>query len=200
MLAAALACAAVLAGCDQAPAEPARPDASAPSAREASPPVRPSTSSAPPVYQPVRDPCAVVDHQLLSSTLGARGNDVVPPKTSTALQLVQSWCSPTYGPLTDRTLVGVEFEVVSTGSLSDMFTGIRAAIQNDDPTTDIPVLGESAYSYVDPQTGPHVAVLDGNLSVTMRAKSISGNPRPDSTFISLMTEAIQRMLTTLPRR
>ena len=88
----------------------------------------------------------------------------------------------------------------STGSLADMFTGIRAAIQHDEPTTDIPGLGENAYSYVDPQTGPHVAAPDGNLSVTVRAKSISGNPLPDNTLISLMTEAIQRMLPTLPRR
>jgi hypothetical protein len=200
VLAAVLACAGVLAGCHQAPAHPARPDASASSAGEASPSARASTNSASPVYKPVRDPCTVVDHQLLSTTLGARGKDAVPPRATTVFQLADSSCNPTYGSSADRTLVGVDFEVASTAGLSDMFTGIRAAIQHDEPTTDIPGLGENAYSYVDPQTGPHVSALDGNLSVTMRVKSIAGNPRPDSTLISLMTEAIQRMLPTLPRQ
>jgi len=118
LLAAALACATVLAGCNQVPAKPARPDASASTALEASPSARASVSSAPPVYKPVRDPCALVGHQLLSSTLGARGTDVVPPRASTVLQLAQSWCNPTYGSSADRTLVSVEFEVVSTGSVS----------------------------------------------------------------------------------
>jgi len=200
LLAAALACTAALAGCHQAPAKPARPDASDSTTPEASRAARASTDSAAPVYKPVRDPCTVIDHQLLISTLGARSTDAVPPRVSTALQLTQSWCNPTYGSSADRTLVSVEFEVVSTGSVSGMFTRIRAAIQHEEPTTDIPGLGESAYSHLDPQTGPHVAALDGNLTVTMRTKSISGNERPDSTLISLMTQAIQRILPTLPRR
>src|SRR5690242_14248428 len=105
LLTAALISAGLLSGCRPAPAKPTHPDASASAAREANPSAPASTSSAPPVYKPVRDPCTVIDHQLLSSTFGPRGADAVPPRTSTIGPLAHSWCNPTYGSATDRTLV-----------------------------------------------------------------------------------------------
>ena len=54
------------------------------------------------------------------------------------------------------------------GSPKLTYEGLRKAVEKDNVTTDVPGLGEGAYTYLDADTGPNVVVYDGNLYLSLQ--------------------------------
>ena len=67
----------------------------------------------------------------------------------------------------------VEIETFSGVSASDQYHGLRTAQEESIPVTDVPGLGQGAYTRIDPQTGPHLTVYDGNLYLEIAALGVT---------------------------
>lgn len=77
-------------------------------------------------------------------------------------------CERQYGKPGARIPVLIEIEVTQVGSMDRAYDGLRRAGQRSgDVQTDVPGLGQGAYSWSDELTGPHLATYDGNLYLTL---------------------------------
>ena len=122
----------------------------------------PSTTA---VYKPPANPCDVVDYASLSAVLGPV-SPATSPRTTRGGVVTTAMCRPVFGKPGARIPVTIEVQIVDEGgSTADFYAGMRG-VQRD-PLTDVPGLGQAAYTYTDPATGPHLATYDGNLYLTI---------------------------------
>lgn len=150
----------VLSGCG-GPDKPAPDPAAAPATAASAAGVSGGTYKAP------DDLCKIIDDQALTVRFGPLLDaEKGPGRTGSGLTIVR--CERQYGKTGARVGVLVEASVSDTASMQSQFDGLRKAGQaGGDKQTDVPGLGQGAYSYTDPLTGPHLAVYDGNLYLTV---------------------------------
>jgi hypothetical protein len=165
-VAVATACCLLVAACgtpDRPAAMPTASPSSTPSS--ASPSTATSTGAAPAVYKATAAPCDAVDYDSLSAVLGPV-SQAKSPRTTRGGVVTTAMCQPVFGKPGTRIPAIIEIQIVDDGgSTADFYAGMRGAQR--EPLTDIPGLGQAAYTYTDPATGPHLATYDGNLYLTI---------------------------------
>jgi hypothetical protein len=127
-------------------------------------------------YKAPDDLCKIIDDQALTKLFGPLLDaEKGPGRTGSGLSIVR--CEREYGKTGARVGVLVEANVSDTTSMQSQFDGLRKAGEaGGDKQTEVPGLGQGAYSYTDPLTGPHLAVYDGNLYLTIAvlSKDVTG--------------------------
>ena len=147
------------AGCgSEDAASPAAAGSAAPAPSSAAP-----AGGAPGVYKTVSKPCASLDLTTVQAFAG-KPKEVRPDKPYESAISQMSHCSVAF----KEYLLQGEINFYKTGSAQTMYDGLRKATEKDTVTTDVPGLGEGAYTYLDSGTGPHVVAYDGNLYLSVQ--------------------------------
>ncbi|WP_203816923.1 hypothetical protein [Paractinoplanes ferrugineus] len=143
-------------------------------------------------YRAPDDLCKIIDDQALTAKFGPLIDaEKGPGRTGSGLSITR--CEREYGKTGARVGVLVEANVSDTSSMQSQFDGLKkAGDSGGDKQTDVPGLGQGAYSYDDPLTGPHLAVYDGNLYLTIAVLSKSG-PAVDDALISTAKGTMARL-------
>jgi hypothetical protein len=118
-------------------------------------------------YHAVAKPCDVTVWDPLENLLGPVVTGDARQHSTAAGPATTMSCSVRLGGIGQRGVATLQATVVNDSSAIGIYNGIRHAIQSDTQTSGLPNLGQEAYSYVDPVTGPHVTTYDGNLHLTV---------------------------------
>lgn len=147
------------------------------------------------IYKAPAKPCDVVDYASLSAVLGPV-SQAKAPRTTRGGVVTTSMCSPVFGNPGRRIPVTIEIQIIDEGgSTADFYTGMRGA--QSTPLTDIPGLGQAAYTYTDPITGPHLATYDGNLYLTIAVLTGVSTDAPPPGIDQAMIASAQTTMTAL---
>ena len=154
-----------------------------------------------PVYQATTTPCELLDHQLLIRTFGPDSGDVTPPQYTRNKILTTMACSRSYGRRdTGTTVVTFRVELADPAAIEAQYRGLRGVQQKRTPLTDAPGLGQAAYTYIDQDTGPHLALYDGNAHLTINAATAAGLGTSPAQTVPVMTQTAQHVLAGLSTR
>ena len=183
-----------IAACHNPPDTPTAP----PNATTASPPPTsaPSTSATPNTYKAVTKPCDVVDFRPLETVLGKVAGDPLPQKPTATGLITFMTCSRRLGPATAATTVLVEMDTFQGVSAQAQYHGLRAVQERSMPVTEVPGLGQGAYTRIDPETGPHLTVYDGNLYLEIAALGATTSTTQTGLF-EAMTQTSRQILASL---
>jgi hypothetical protein len=123
----------------------------------------PPTAVTPNTYKAVKRPCDVVDFGPLEAVLGKATGDLLPEKSTSTGLISSMTCSRRLRSATGAATVLVQMDVFNRTSAEGQYHGLRKVRAQSMPITDVPGLGQSAYTRIDPDIGPHLTVYDGNL-------------------------------------
>ena len=114
----------------------------------------------------------------------------------TSGQLIEtSICSVTLQAGQSVVFVQVRAEVYLSGTAEAPYERLREAQRIDTEVTDVAGLGQGAYQFTSPRTGPHLVMYDGNLHLTVWGDSI-----PQGEDATDVRDVLPRIATaTLPR-
>lgn len=144
-------------------------------------------------YKVPAKPCDAIDAGALKTLAGAPVSKQ-PGKTSTNSVLSMTNCSVTF----KAHLLQAEIDFVDPAGVLSQYQGLRKAQEASAKTTDISGIGQGAYSYVDPATGPNVVAYDGNLYLSFNLGSISlGGKQPGPEAIAPLTEITKATIANL---
>ena len=152
-----------------------------------------------PVYQATTTPCELLDHQLLIGTFGPDSGDVTPPQYTRNKILTTMACNRSYGHRdTGTTVVTVRVELADPAAVEAQYQGLRGVQQKRTSLTDVPGLGQAAYPSLDQDTGPPLALYDGNADLTSNAAATATGPgTPPAQTFPAMTQIAQHVLAEL---
>jgi hypothetical protein len=144
-------------------------------------------------YKIPAKPCDAIDATALKPLAG-RPVSKQPGKTSKNSVLSTTNCSVTF----KAHLLQAEIDFVDPAGVLSQYEGLRKAQEASAKTTDISGVGQGAYSYVDPATGPNVVTYDGNLYLSFNLGSISlGGGQPGAEAIAPLTEITKATMAKL---
>lgn len=129
----------------------------------------PTTDHRPVVYPAPTKGCDDVETAALDKTIGAVKHRLAHVNTATVLTSAN--CSLAYASF----VLNVEIDVAKDGSGEVMYRGLRGVHEKSGPVTDVAGVGSGAYSYTDPQTGPHLEAWDGNLYISAGLAPLGGD-------------------------
>lgn len=161
-----------------------------------SPTIAPSRSATPNNYKSAAKPCDAVDFRPLETVLGESTGDPLPEKATSAGPITFMTCSRRLGPATAAATVLIEIETFRGVSAEDQYHGLRTAREQSMPITDVPGLGQGAYTRIDPQTGPHLTVYDGNLYLEIAVLGATTSTNQAELFAA-MTQTSRQILASL---
>ena len=151
-----------------------------------------------PLYKPTNNPCDLVDHQLLAQLLGPDINDVTPPQYTRNKILTAMACHRSYSrPGAGATLVPVRIQLADPAAIEAQYQGLRRLIEGRTAVTDVPGLGQSAYTYLDKSIGPQLALYDGNAYLTIGATPIAEPAPPTPPTLQALIQVAQKVLARL---
>lgn len=156
----------------------------------------PSTSATPNTYKAVKKPCDVVDFGPLETVLGKATGDLLPQKSSSTGLITFMTCSRRLGPATAATTVLVEMDTFKGASAEAQYRGLRTVQERSLSITDVPGIGQGAYTRIDPETGPHLTVYDGNLYLEIAALGVTA-PTTRTQLFTAMTQTSRQILASL---
>jgi hypothetical protein len=159
---------------------------------------RQSSGEAPGTYKAVKKPCKDLDVSALERLLGPAKPNRDPllhmrVRNSAATAII---CAVDFGRPA-HSYVRLEINVFDDMSAEHQYEGLRGLLQ-EAPVTDVPGLGQGAYSYVHTETGPHVVSFDGNLHLTAAVSTVSGDARaPQRDVIAGLIEVSRELMRVL---
>jgi hypothetical protein len=150
-----------------------------------------NASARPPaVYKEVATPCAVVVTTALEQLVGPAGKKFQ-ERSKPSMQ-----CQLNVGAQAKAGLLDMDMTIAEFAEAQ--YHGLRGIEEKQSTVTDLPGLGQSAYSYVDTMTGPHVVVLDGNLYLTVRWVPLDrAMSLPEADVIKALTEVAGQTMSKL---
>jgi hypothetical protein len=164
------------------------------------PAVAPSSSAAAPAataaagtYKIPAKPCTAIDTTSLAALTGRPVREE-PGKTNKSSISSMTNCSVVFKAYA----LNAEIDFAEPDGTLIMYQGLRKAEEGGAKTTDIAGLGQGAYSYLDPATGPNVVAYDGNLYLSLNLGSISlGGGQPGAEAIGPLTETLKATMARL---
>jgi hypothetical protein len=120
-------------------------------------------------YKAVEKPCGVIDLPPLETVLGKDGGEIVPQSSRNLGPVTTMRCTRSLGTFESGGPVLVQIEIMKSMPAEVQYTGMRGVEKETMTLTDVPGLGQGAYTRIDPQTGPHLVVYDGNLYMVIAA-------------------------------
>ena len=153
------------------------------------------------VYQATTRPCELLDHELLTRTFGPDSGDVTAPHYTHNTIVTTMACNRSYGRRdTSATLVNVRVELADPAAIETQYRGLRGAQQKRNPLTDVPGLGQAAYTYNDRDTGAQLILYDANVYLTINAITVAGSGTLPALTLPVMTQTARHMLAELSTR
>jgi hypothetical protein len=168
-------------------------------ADDASPPAGPSAAATPPPspsvaapanYKPLDKACDGVDPTAIKPVLGTekdRTDDVTTKGAVTAMR-----CSITY----TTALLIAQIDLATPEYTEEMYQGLRKVQESSGSVTEVPGVGQGAYTYTDPATGPHVVAYDGNLHISIAVAPVGG-PAPGADVTAKLPQVVQASMQKL---
>ena len=150
-------------------------------------------AAAPGVYKIDKKPCASLDLTAVQDLAG-KPKEMRPDKPYESAISQMSHCNVTF----KEYLLQGEINYFKTDSAKVMYDGLRGAVEKDTATTDVPGLGEGAYTYLDAATGPHVVAYDGNLYLSLQMGVLQfGRPKPGAEVFDPMIGVLKGTMAKL---
>ena len=165
----------------------------------------PSQASAMPspgrLYQGTNKPCDLVDHQLLAQLFGPDITDVTPPQYTRNTILTTMACHRSYGHRgAGATVVPVRIQLADPAAIKAQYEGLRRLIEGRTSVTNVPGLGQSAYTYLDKSLGAQLALYDTNAYLTIGAVPLTRSTQPDARIQTVLIQVALKILRTLRTR
>jgi hypothetical protein len=157
----------------------------------------PSATTSGRSYPAATNACDLFDDTRLVNALGVDAGVLIAPPSQHTRVLSVARCIRQYGPPASRSLVQLEVTVANHASAESLYSGLRAVHTRQYHLTDHPGLGQSAYSYTDPDTGAHLVTYDANLYLTILIQRTNGSTTQPATTSTLMADEAHHALTTL---
>jgi hypothetical protein len=117
----------------------------------------------------VDKPCDVIDLAPLEAVMGKDAGQIVPQSSRRLGPATIMRCNRNLGDFQTGGAVLIQIEILKNLPAEVQYTGLRGVEEKTATLTDVPGLGQGAYTRVDPQTGPHLVVYDGNLYMVIAA-------------------------------
>ncbi|WP_250002126.1 hypothetical protein [Actinoplanes sp. M2I2] len=148
-------------------------------------------------YKTPADPCAAIDDTALSAVLGPGGKTEKGGLAPDAGPLTVTHCDRPFGRGGARVGTAIELQIGDAGiPMESMFTGVRKVKAQTAELTDVPGLGQGAYSYGE-STGPHLVAYDGNLYMTVTVYDRTTAATPGSKIEQAMIETVRATMAKL---
>lgn len=181
----------MLSGCEHASTDTSPVDVGRPAASPATSNSSGTTSS-PRTFTATTHPCNLIDHHAVAQLLGPDGGAISPPRTDpvTPTRTLMT-CTREYGePGADLTIVALNLILTDPSDTQDQYDNLRHHHARRFAITDIPNLGQSAYTYTDPDIGQTMTVYDGNLFINVAVHPVTGSPkRADAVMLTMSATA-----------
>ena len=150
------------------------------------------------LYQATNKPCDLVDHQLLAQQFGPNITDVTPPQYTRNTILTTMACHRSYGHRgAGTTVVPVRIQLADPAAIKAQYHGLRRLIEGRAAVTDVPGLGQSAYTYLDKSLGPQLALYDTNAYLTIGAVPLTRSTQPDARIQTVLIQVAHEVLRKL---
>jgi hypothetical protein len=157
-------------GSDGATSEPGSSvSGSAPPTPTTPTPIALVTSAPATRYKAVSKPCGVIDLAPLEAVMGKDAGEIVTQSSRGLGRVTVMRCNRSLGDFTTGGAVLIQIEILKNLPAEVQYAGLRGVEEKTTTLTDVPGLGQGAYTRVDPQTGPHLVVYDGNLYMVIAA-------------------------------
>lgn len=150
------------------------------------------------IFRATSRPCDLVDHQLLARLFGPDSDDVIPSQFTQNKLMTTMVCNRRYGQRGDDTIVSVRIALADPAAVEAQYQGLRNLHTKRASLTDVPWLGQGAYTYIDQSLGPQLALYDANAYLTIGAVPVTGSPKPPTQTLAVLIETANKVLNTLP--
>jgi hypothetical protein len=196
-LVAEIACALAISACHAS--RPSPPDSTRSATVSTPSPVAPSTSSTHTyTYKSKQQGCDLLDLRALSAALGNDAGPLEHPHYEETAVAYFARCDRQYGPPGARSLVSIQIMVVKSGTAQFLYDGMRAGDAKATTISDTPGLAaQGAYTWTDPQTGPHLTMYDGNLYLRISISQIVRQGPSAATVTELMTAIARNSMSAM---
>jgi hypothetical protein len=178
-------------------ASPESPPATPPSA-SSGPSSGPSTSRTHTYrYTSTQRGCDLLHLHALTAALGDDAGNLVPANYEETSVAYFARCDKQYGPPGDRSLASIQIMVVKDGDAQFFYDGLHQQDTKNYTIAEIPGIAAAAYTFTDPQTGPHLTLYDGNCYLRVSINQIVHHSVSSSTVTGLMTDIARNALAAM---
>jgi hypothetical protein len=196
----AIAAAVVLAvsACHASPESPAATAPSATPALSSGPPSGPSTSSTHIYrYTSTQRGCDLLNLDAVPTALGDDAGNLVSPNYEETSVAYFARCDRQYGAPGDRSLASIQIMVVKDGDAQFFYDGLHKQDAKNYTIAEVPSIAAAAYTFTDPQTGPHLTLYDGNCYLRISINQIVHHSVSSSTITGLMSDIARNALAAM---
>jgi hypothetical protein len=139
-------------------------------------------------YKAVGKPCSVIDLAPVETVLGKDAGEIAPQSSRSLGPVTIMRCNRSLGTFQTGGPVLVQIDIMTSLPAEIQYTGMRGVEQKSTPLTDVAGLGQGAYTRIDPRTGPHLVVYDGNLYMVI---AVGGSQHTGAAAPQLLDAAVQ---------